>query len=301
MKLKIKEQLIFLKSKNVSHKVLAKYLESVMNRGQLTEELSLRECQQILLHTQGGSQSITEKNIYFNSLSSHDYKTLCGLSRQAIMIGEFYYPMLWYHTAQPPIIVFYRGNIELIRQPKISVIGTRKITQYGEQVTSQIVDEISNNHWVSVSGLALGVDARVHERSVHHPNGKTIAIIPCGLDYYYPRANQHIQRAMEAEHLILSEYLPQVKPLKHHFILRNRLVAGISKATLVIEAAQKSGSLITANYALQYNREVFALPGRINDIQSRGCNELINAGATPIQDIKSLMDDIREIFENQGF
>lgn len=301
MKLKIKEQLIFLKSKNVSHKILASYLESVMNRGQLTETLTLRECQQILLSIHGGSQSVTEKKIYFNTLSSHDYDTLKDLSKQAIMIGEFYYPMLWYHTAQPPIIVFYRGDIELLRQPKISVIGTRKITQYGEQITNQIIDEISNNHWVSVSGLALGVDARVHECSIHHPNGRTIAIIPCGLDYYYPRANQHIQRAMEDDHLILSEYLPQEKPLKHHFILRNRLVAGISKATLVIEAAQKSGSLITANYALQYNREVFALPGRINDIQSKGCNELIKAGATPIQDVQTLMNDIREIFENQGY
>lgn len=217
------------------------------------------------------------------------------------MIGEYHYPMLWYHTAQPPILVFYRGDIELLREPKVSVIGTRQITIYGKLVTREIIEALSKEAWVSVSGLALGVDASVHEYSLEHPNGRSIAIIPCGLDYYYPRANKYIQKRMEQQDLILSEYLPNIKPMKHHFVLRNRLVAGLSKATIVIEAAQKSGSLITANYALQYNREVFAVPGRITDEQSRGCNDLIQIGATPILDIPSMIDELRGIFQMQGY
>ncbi|MGO3212929.1 MAG: DNA-processing protein DprA, partial [Ruoffia tabacinasalis] len=193
------------------------------------------------------------------------------------------------------------GDIGLIREPKVSVIGTRQMTTYGKTVTREIINALSKETWVSVSGLALGVDASVHEYNLEHPNGRSIAIIPCGLDYYYPRANKYIQKRMEQQDLILSEYMPNIKPMKHHFVLRNRLVAGISKATIVIEAAQRSGSLITANYALQYNREVFAVPGRITDDQSRGCNDLIQIGATPVLDIPSMIDELKEIFQMQGY
>src|SRR5699024_3550760 len=109
------------------------------------------------------------------------------------------------------------------------------------------------------------------------------------------------QKRMEQQDLILSEYLPNIKPMKHHFVLRNRLVAGLSKATIVIEAAQKSGSLITANYALQYNREVFAVPGRITDEQSRGCNDLIQIGAKAIVDIPWMIDELKGIYQMQGY
>ncbi|MBZ6526432.1 DNA-protecting protein DprA [Aerococcaceae bacterium DSM 111021] len=301
MKLKIKEQLIFLKSKNVSHKVLSDYLLVIMDRKLLLESVDAKECQIILLQVKHARKYISDKRIDFREISVSDLAYYTRLSKYSMMIGEYYYPMLWYHTAQPPILVFYRGDISLIREPKVSVIGTRKATSYGKNMTFDIVDALSDNNWVSVSGLALGIDASVHERSINHPQGKSIAIIPCGLDYYYPRANKHIQKRMEQDHLILSEYLPNEKPMRHHFILRNRLVAGLSKATIVIEAAQKSGSLITANYALQYNREVFSIPGRIIDDQSRGCNELIHLGATPVLDTQMLISDLREIFQLQGY
>lgn len=301
MKLKIKEQLIFLKAKNVSHKVLAAYLEVIMDYRLLREELEPQECQKILIEVKQTKQVKLTAEVNFNHIHLTELTTLTQLAQYSIMIGEYHYPMLWYHTAQPPILVFYRGDIGLLREPKVSVIGTRQITTYGKLVTREIVEALSKEAWVSVSGLALGVDASVHEYSLEHPNGSSIAIIPCGLDYYYPRANKYIQKRMEQQDLILSEYMPNIKPMKHHFVLRNRLVAGISKATIVIEAAQKSGSLITANYALQYNREVFAVPGRITDEQSRGCNDLIQIGATPILDIPSMIDELRRIFQMQGY
>lgn len=301
MKLKIKEQLVFLKAKNVSHKVLATYLEVIMDDRLLREELEPQECQRILIEVKQRKQVKLAAEINFNHIRTTELTTLTQLAQHSIMIGEYHYPMLWYHTAQPPILVFYRGDIELLREPKVSVIGTRQITTYGKLVTREIIEALSKEAWVSVSGLALGVDASVHEYSLEHLNGRSIAIIPCGLDYYYPRANKYIQKRMEQQDLILSEYLPNIKPMKHHFVLRNRLVAGLSKATIVIEAAQKSGSLITANYALQYNREVFAVPGRITDEQSRGCNDLIQIGATPILDIPSMIDELRGIFQMQGY
>lgn len=301
MKLKIKEQLIFLKAKNVSDKVLASYLEVIMDYRLLREELEPLECQKILIEVRQTKQVKLTMETNFNHIRLSDLTTLTQLAQYSIMIGEYHYPMLWYHTAQPPILVFYRGDIGLLREPKVSVIGTRQMTTYGKTITREIINALSKETWVSVSGLALGVDASVHEYSLEHPNGRSIAIIPCGLDYYYPRANKYLQKRMEQQDLILSEYMPNIKPMKHHFVLRNRLVAGISKATIVIEAAQRSGSLITANYALQYNREVFAVPGRITDVQSRGCNDLIQIGATPVLDIPSMIDELKEIFQMQGY
>lgn len=301
MKLKIKEQLVFLVTRSASYKFMSHYLEYMTHKNLLLEEIDCRTLQTIAKSFEGFQKELYDKRINFDSITMEEGQYLSKLAKDSVMIGEFYYPKLWYYIYQPPLIVFYRGDIELLRLPKVSVIGTRKMTDYGRLMTQQIVNEISNNYWVSVSGLALGVDACVHKQAVDHHKGASIAIIPCGLDFYYPKANQYIQKSMEKDHLILSEYLPMARPKKHHFILRNRLVAGISKATVVVEAASKSGSLITANYALQYNREVYALPGRMTDIQSAGCNQLISSGATPITSIMTLIEEIREIFYSQGF
>lgn len=294
----IKEQLLILLLNESGYATMSRYLNERTTHNQLQEKMTLHEIKRLVDDVQRNSQ--IKKRTYINMDPSF-YEQLPKLSQKAIMIGEGNYPKLWYFIFQPPIIFFYRGDLSLLAQPKVSVIGTRKITDYGKEMTRLIINAFSQVEWVTVSGLALGVDAHVHQNALNHSNGKTIAIVPCGLDYYYPRANQSIQKQLETNHLILSEYLPHTKPQRHQFIERNRLVAGISKATVIIEAAQKSGSLITANYALQSNREVFVLPGRLTDAQSMGCLELIEAGASPIINIKKLISDIGQIFDYQGY
>ncbi|XJS11690.1 DNA-processing protein DprA [Aerococcaceae bacterium WGS1372] len=294
----IKEQLIILLLNGSGYSVLSRYLKAITSNHQLHQKLNLYEIRKTVDRIY--EYSNLKKRIHIN-LDPTFYHQLADLTIQAIMIGESEYPILWYEIYKPPIIFFYRGDLSLLSKPKVSVIGTRKITTNGKNMTQLIIDAFSKKQWVAVSGLALGIDAQVHQSAINHPNGKTIAIIPCGLNYYYPKANQSIQHQLEKHHLILSEYLPNAKPHKHQFIERNRLVAGIAKASVVIEAAQKSGSLITANYALQCNRELFVLPGRITDQQSMGCLELIEAGASPIININKLVNDIEQIFQYQGY
>lgn len=288
----IKEQLIILLLNNIPYSSMSTYLNTVTSYNMLQEKMTLNQIQRILNQLNQTEKTSKKAQTVLN-VKNPDY--VYQLSQLTVMMGESAYPSLWYFIHQPPLIFFYRGDLSLIKSPKLSVIGTRQITPYGKQMTYELVDAFSQEGWVSVSGLALGVDACVHQSAINHPRGKTIAIVPCGLDHYYPKANQILQKKIENNHLILSEYLPLTKPQRHQFILRNRLVAGIAKATIVIEAAQKSGSLITANYALQFNRELFVLPGRLTDSQSIGCNELIEAGATPIVSIDKLIEDIRQI------
>lgn len=143
---------------------------------------------------------------------------------------------------------------------------------------------------VLVSGLAKGVDGLTHQLALKH-HGKTIAVIGNGLDISYPSCNRALQTQIAHAGLLLSEYPLESRPLKYHFPLRNRIIAGLCKTVLVVEARHHSGSLITANLALQENRNVLALPGRINDINSTGCNELIAAGAKPVLNSNDILEE----------
>lgn len=223
-------------------------------------------------------------------------------AQHMIVYGDADYPKLWYQLYQPPILLFYQGNRSLLSYQHVSVVGSRKTTSYGREQARQLVSAFSKRGWVCVSGLAKGIDTIVHQTALESGKEKaTIAIIASGLNRVYPRENADLQLKLKQHQLVLSEYLPDSPPLKHHFIMRNRLIAGISPLTCVIEAAQKSGSLITANMALQNNREVFALPGRVSDPLSKGCNELIAAGATPILSVEEVVQFAENLAQNQQY
>ncbi|MBF6626486.1 DNA-protecting protein DprA [Aerococcaceae bacterium zg-BR9] len=291
MKLTMRELLIFLKLKEVNYQeqcLLLRYLVKY----QLCQHSWDEDAYQQL------KQEIKQTTIAMN-LPDWELE-LCysaqQLAKKAIMFGDQYYPKRWYHIEKPPLIMFYEGNLSLLAKFPVSIVGSRKITPYGQKVTKALVEAFTREGWVSVSGMAKGIDAVVHQSAMNDGiQHSTIAIIATGLERCYPREHTNLQLQLGHQHLVLSEYLPNSPALKHHFIMRNRLVAGISPAICVMEAAKKSGSLITANYALQFNREVYALPGRINDAQSVGCNELIMAGATPILSIEETVKSIKQL------
>jgi DNA processing protein len=175
--------------------------------------------------------------------------------------------------------LYYLGDISLLKRKAITFVGTRDITSYGKWVIEHLLDKsLAKTEIVVVSGLARGVDAHVHEVCLKR-GIKTIAIVPGAISSAIPKSNIEIFERIKEEGLILAEYPEGTVLNKQMFVLRNRLLAAMSEATIVIQAGLKSGSLITANIALDYNRDVYVIPGNINSPVSKGCNALIKEGA----------------------
>ncbi len=206
------------------------------------------------------------------------------------------YPALLKQINDPPPLLFYRGHLDKnLDQYALAVVGSRKYTAYGRAMTEKIVYELASRGLVIVSGLALGIDALAHAQALA-ADGRTIAVLGSGLDKasIYPVANRRLaEQIVEAGGAVISEFPLFTPPLKHHFPQRNRLIAGLSRGTLVIEAGEKSGSLITAQLSLDYNREVFAVPGNATSPASAGANWLLKQGAgvvTKAADILKALD-----------
>jgi DNA processing protein len=195
-----------------------------------------------------------------------------------INIFDDKYPENLKHIYDPPIALYYRGKF-LINDFTIAVVGSRRTTNYGAYSARKLSYELSVKGVQIVSGLARGIDSIAHEGCLN-AGGKTIAVLGCGPDNIYPPENMVLfMDIIKSEGLVISEYPPGMPPLQHNFPARNRIISGISSGVLVVEAAERSGSLITAAYALEQGREVFAVPGNIDSKYSRGTNQLIKDGA----------------------
>jgi len=205
------------------------------------------------------------------------------------------YPDLLKETIDPPIIIYYFGDISLMKSMKVSIVGSRKPTSYGKTVCENIAKTLDS--YTIVSGMAYGIDSIAHINSK-----KTIAVLGNGIDVVYPKSNENLYARIKNEGLILSEYFPGTRPARYTFPYRNRIIAGLSEKTIVVEASKKSGSLITARYALDYGREVLAVPGDITRINSYGTNYLIYSGATPIISLEQLRELFRvnKTFDNNN-
>lgn len=195
-------------------------------------------------------------------------------------INSVEYPQLLKETADAPLRLYFRGkwNPELFDYC-LAVVGTRKISRYGRCCTQSLVEDISRAGVTIVSGFMYGVDAAAHKAALD-AGGKTIAVMPCGIDYITPHYQTELyQRILDNDGLIISEYEPGRKTCNGYFVARNRIVAGLSQATLVVEGAKKSGTMITAGLTIDYDRYLFAVPGPINALYSQGPNYLIQQGA----------------------
>ncbi len=190
----------------------------------------------------------------------------------------------------PPVALFYQGNLNLLKKPAIAMVGSRAASAYGKQIVSNFMPELAEK-FVIVSGLAKGIDTSAHQAAIRH-QGNTIGVVGTGLDVVYPQENVRLQQYMAERQLILSEYPAGVAPLPYHFPARNRIIAGLTKGTIIIEAKQKSGSLITAQLALESGRDVFAVPGSVLDGHSIGCLELIQQGAKCVINSRDILEEL---------
>jgi len=187
------------------------------------------------------------------------------------------YPQSLKNIPDPPVCLFVRGKWEYLSYNLFAVVGTRKMTSYGKQVTERFVSEISK-HFVIVSGMAYGVDTIAHSTALRL-NRPTIAVLGCGVDVVYPKSNKMLYEQIMDNGCVVSEYLPWESPKKFTFVERNRIISGLSVGVLVTEAGVESGALITAKYAIEQGRDVFAVPGDIFRTTSQGTNYLIKSGA----------------------
>lgn len=210
---------------------------------------------------------------------------------QFMTILDAVYPKLLREIYNPPAILFYRGNLQLLSRRKIGIVGARYATSYGLRVTEALVPKIVKEGFTIVSGLAKGIDSRSHEMAIQN-GGQTIGILGTGLDVYYPYEKKELQQTMKQNQLVLTEYVNGNGPKKYHFPARNRIIAGLSLGVCVMEARKNSGSLITAQAAMDYGREVFAVPGSIFQSFSTGCHGLIQDGAKCVQTIDDICEEL---------
>lgn len=221
-----------------------------------------------------------------------------ALQRQLITLGDARYPPSLLHMEDPPLMLYAMGQAQAAWPSNLlAIVGSRNPTPQGAQNARAFAKTLAAQGWCIVSGLALGVDGQAHEGALAGaPAGSpcaTLAVVGTGLDRVYPRQNRELAHRICAQGLILSEYPLGTPPLSAHFPQRNRLIAGLSQGTLVVEAAPQSGSLITARLASEQGKEVFAIPGSIHSPQSRGCHALIRQGAKLVETAQDVLEELR--------
>ena len=225
-------------------------------------------------------------------------KTLAWLDEQSpelrdvVTLGDPRYPSALLNTADPPLLLYAQGRCELLRAESLAVVGSRNPTPQGTENARSFSAYLSRSGLTIVSGMALGIDGAAHLGGLEGA-AATIAVVGTGLDRVYPRRHLELAHRIAAEGLIVSEYALGTPPLPLHFPSRNRIIAGLARGTLVVEAALQSGSLITARLAVEAGREVFAIPGSIHSPQARGCHALIRQGAKLVDRAEDILEELR--------
>jgi len=212
--------------------------------------------------------------------------------RDLVVLGDPRYPELLLRTADPPLLLFTLGQVALLSAPSVAMVGSRGATPQGMDNARAFGRFLSERRLTVVSGMAMGIDGAAHEGGLAGP-GSTVAFVGTGLDVAYPRRHARLMERIAQQGLVASEFPLRTEALARHFPQRNRLIAGISLGTLVVEAAVESGSLITARMALEAGREVFAIPGSIHSPQSRGCHRLIQEGAILVETGDDVLRELR--------
>jgi len=191
------------------------------------------------------------------------------------------YPPLLAQLYDPPAELYVRGDLQILDESAVAIVGARSCSPYGRQVARSLARELAGAGLVVVSGLARGIDGEAH-RGTLEAGGRTVAVLGCGIDRDYPRSHAELALRIREQGAVVSEYVPGVEPAPWRFPARNRIIAGLCVATVVVEARERSGALITADFALELGREVFAVPGEITSALSAGTNDLLRQGAAPL-------------------
>ena len=215
-----------------------------------------------------------------------------GVSRHIITLDDSRYPESLAQIASPPPLLFAFGDITLLNKPKIAIVGTRHPSQHGIENSISFARDLANNGLAIVSGMAAGVDHHAH-KSVLSSNGSTIGVLGTGVDLMYPKSNNLLYQQMYNSGLLISEFPLGMSALAQNFPRRNRIISGLSMGCLVIESAIDGGSMISANFALEMGREVFAIPGSIHNPVARGCHKLIKQGAKLVETANDVLEELK--------
>ena len=210
---------------------------------------------------------------------------------RVISLNDNNYPQLLKEMADPPIVIYIKGHLES-DSVNISIVGNRQASEYGYRMTQRLVRPLVYAGATIISGLALGIDGAAHRATLEY-GGKTVAVLAHGLDMVYPASHIYLaKKILETGGALISEFPPDILPLRHHFLLRNRIIAGLSMGTVIVEAGEKSGALTTARVALEEGRMVFAVPGDSERPQSIGVNNLIKQGAYPVTKGEEILEGL---------
>lgn len=237
--------------------------------------------------------------ILANSLHSPDWNSVERClrwveqpQRYILHWGDLHYPALLREISYPPLILFMMGELPLLQQQTLAIVGARNPTHTGLEIACQLAKELTDQGFIIISGLARGIDAAAHQGALLG-KGITMAVLGSGLEYIYPACHQALAMdIVEKGGTLISEFFPYSSPKAEHFPRRNRIISGMSLGVIVVEATLRSGSLITARYALEQGREVFAIPGSIRNPLSQGCHALLKEGATLVESFEDIIQEL---------
>jgi DNA processing protein len=229
----------------------------------------------------------------------HYIEKMKKLGIVTVDIGSSYYPPLLREIYNPPYLLYAKGNVSLLTNKCIAIVGSRNSTHYGKKVAFKLAGQLSKRGFTVVSGFARGIDSYAHKGAMAVA-GTTIAVLGNGLDVIYPRENYSLMKEIMENGLMVSEYPPGTSPLRGNFPARNRLISGLSVGVVVVEASEHSGALITADFAVEQNREVFAVPGNINSPNSTGTNRLIKEGAKMVNSVEDILEELTGFTEQKA-
>lgn len=267
--------------KGIGNKTLKKLLDAYKSPEEILEAdiISKKLTKEIETKAQEIIQKCNEKNI------------------KVIYYTHSLYPKILKEIPDPPVVLYVKGNLP-IKEESISVVGSRKFTSYGKIVTEKIVSELSELGINIISGLATGIDTIAHKTALKK-DGFTTAVLGSGVDIIFPKENQKLYWEIVEKGCVISEYPPETKPTKYTFPQRNRIIAGLSYGTIVTEASETSGALITAKLANDYGRVVFSIPANINNPYAKGNNLLIKEGAVPLTELEDIKISIPFLFDKK--
>ncbi|MBT9140316.1 MAG: DNA processing protein DprA [Dehalococcoidia bacterium] len=217
-----------------------------------------------------------------------ELQRLASAGFDAVLVNEERYPKILKEISDPPAVLYYRGDFTALDHLCVSLVGSRKATAYGKAVADRLSGDLASHGVTVVSGMARGIDTAAHLGALR-AGGRTAAVLGCGLDICYPPENKKLRDKIERQGVILSEFPLGTQPKPPHFPMRNRIISGLSLAVVIVEAAERSGALITADSALEQGREVLAVPGSINSPASRGCHRLIKEGAALVESAADIL------------
>ena len=219
------------------------------------------------------------------------YRSLCSGAVGMVLLGQSGYPRLLSEIPSPPPLLFYKGSLESLDSRVIAIVGSRKATLAGTDIARTLARGLAARGFTVVSGLARGIDTAAH-RGCLDAGGRTIAILGSGIDVIYPRENSGLAESISRAGAVVTELLPGTQPLRQNFPQRNRIISGLALGTVIVEAGESSGALITAGYALDQNRSVFAVPATPGCSRTRGTNRLLREGARLVETVDDILEEV---------